>query len=111
VTFVVVYDACVLYPSLLRDVLIRVAQEGLVQAKWTDAILDEVFRNLRADRPDLDPAKLSRTRQLMTASVRDSLVKGHEPLVGDRATGSERPARGRRGDPCSRSPHRDLKPH
>ncbi len=34
--FIAVYDANVLYPSTLRDVLIRVAQAGLVQAKWTD---------------------------------------------------------------------------
>jgi hypothetical protein len=27
--------------------LIRIAQGGLVQAKWTDEILDEVFRNLK----------------------------------------------------------------
>ena len=41
-TFVVVYDANVLYPSTLRDLLIRIAQAGLVQAKWTEQILDEV---------------------------------------------------------------------
>ncbi len=39
--FVAVYDACVLYPSTLRDLLIRIAQAGLVQAKWTDTILDK----------------------------------------------------------------------
>ena len=33
--FIVVYDANVLYPSTLRDLLIRIAQSGLVQAKWT----------------------------------------------------------------------------
>lgn len=33
--FVVIYDANVLYPNVLRDLLIRVAQAGLVQAKWT----------------------------------------------------------------------------
>jgi hypothetical protein len=54
VSFVVLYDANVLYPSTLRDLLIRVSQAGLVQAKWSDQILDEVFRNLTANRPDLD---------------------------------------------------------
>ena len=39
VAFVVVYDACVLYPSTLRDLLIRIHQAGLVQAKCTDEIL------------------------------------------------------------------------
>ncbi|GAA5105242.1 PIN domain-containing protein [Haloechinothrix salitolerans] len=79
--FVVVYDASVLYPNTLRDLLIRIAQGGLVQAKWTDEILDEVFRNVEANRPDLDPNKLARTRMLITRSVRDCLVTGYEPLV------------------------------
>lgn len=79
--FVVLYDANVLYPSTLRDLLIRIAQAGLVQAKWTDQILDEVFRNLTANRPDLDPAKLARTRRLMNKAVRDCRVTGYEPLV------------------------------
>jgi hypothetical protein len=38
----VVYDANVLYPNTLRDLLIRIAQSGTVQAKWTNAILDEM---------------------------------------------------------------------
>ncbi|MBB5939836.1 PIN domain-containing protein [Streptomyces zagrosensis] len=79
--FVAVYDANVLYPSTLRDVLIRVAQAGLVQAKWTDQILDETFRNLKANRPELNPDHLDRTRSLMVGSIRDVLVKGYEPLI------------------------------
>jgi predicted nucleic acid-binding protein len=81
VPFIVVYDANVLYPSSLRDLLIRVAQAGLVQAKWTEAILDETFRNIAKNLPDLDPAKLDRTRQLMNRAVRDVLVTGYEPLI------------------------------
>lgn len=79
--FVVLYDANVLYPSTLRDLLVRVAQAGLVQAKWTDQILGEVFRNLTTNRPDLDPQKLARTRDLMNRAVRDCLVTGYEPLI------------------------------
>ncbi|MFI6285528.1 PIN domain-containing protein [Streptomyces sp. NPDC051018] len=79
--FVAVYDANVLYPSTLRDVLIRVAPAGIVQAKWTDQILDETFRNLKKNRPDLDPGKLDRTRERMSGAVRDVLVKGYEPLI------------------------------
>lgn len=80
-SFVVLYDANVLYPSTLRDLLIRIAQAGLVQAKWTEQILDEVFRNLTANRPDLDAQKLARTRELMNRAVRDCLVTGYEPLI------------------------------
>ncbi|MFJ2261400.1 PIN domain-containing protein [Streptomyces sp. NPDC087844] len=79
--FIAVYDANVLYPSTLRDVLIRVAQAGLVQAKWTDQILDETFRNLKENRPDLDPEKLDRTRERMAGAIRDVLVTGYEPLI------------------------------
>lgn len=79
-TFVVLYDANVLYPSTQRDLLLRIAQAGLVQAKWTDRILDEVFTNLARNRPDLDPTRLERTRELMNRAVRDCLVQGYEPI-------------------------------
>jgi hypothetical protein len=82
VSFVVLYDANVLYPSTSRDLLIRIAQARLVQAKWTDRILDEIFDNLRENRPDLNPAALARTRKLMACAVRDCLVTGYEPLIG-----------------------------
>jgi predicted nucleic acid-binding protein len=81
-TFVVIYDANVLYPATLRDVLIRLAQTGLVQAKWTETILDETFRSLHAKRPDLDETRLQRTRNLMNLAVRDAVVTGYEPLIG-----------------------------
>lgn len=69
--FTVVYDANVLYPTMLRDILIRLAGTGIYQARWTEDILDEVFRNLQANRPDLDPSKLRRTRELMCRAVDD----------------------------------------
>lgn len=80
-SFVVIYDADVLYPSTLRDLLIRIAQAGLVQARWTDQILDEVFTNIRENRPDLASELLDRTRTLMVKAVRDCLVTGYEPLI------------------------------
>lgn len=43
--------------------------------------LDEVFDSLARNRPDLDPAKLTRTRELMGAAICDVLVVGHEPLI------------------------------
>lgn len=80
-TFTVVYDANVLYPAPLRDLLIRLGQTDLFRARWTDAILDEVFRSILEDRPDLEPENLARTRQLMCDAVRDCLVTGYEPLI------------------------------
>lgn len=79
--FIVIYDACVLYPAPLRDLLMRVAHAGLVRARWTETILDECFSNLASARPDLEPAALARTRQRMNAAVADCLVTGFEPLI------------------------------
>ena len=79
-TPVAVYDANVLYPSALRDFLIRVAIEDLVHARWSDRILDEVFRNIAINRPDLDGQRLLRTRQRMCAAVLDCLVSGFDEL-------------------------------
>lgn len=58
-TFIVLYDANVLYPNTLRDLLIRIAQSGTVQAKWTTAILDEMTEALRRNRPDIPLRSLS----------------------------------------------------
>jgi hypothetical protein len=44
---IALYDANVLYPSTLRDVLIRAGIAQLVVPRWTDQILDETFRNLK----------------------------------------------------------------
>lgn len=76
-----VYDACVLYPSTLRDLLIRLTHTALVQAKWTERILDEVFNNLKTDRPDLAPDRLDRTRVLMTRAVRNCIVADYDHLI------------------------------
>ncbi|MFU8805764.1 MAG: PIN domain-containing protein [Bradymonadaceae bacterium] len=80
--FVVVYDANVLYPAPLRDLLIRVAITGVVRARWTETILDECFRNIALQRPSLPSDRLQRTRDLMNRSIRDVLVEGYEPLIG-----------------------------
>jgi predicted nucleic acid-binding protein len=81
VSFAVVYDACVLYPNVLRDLLIRVAIGHKVRAHWTDQILDEVFENLIENRPDLDRVRLARTRVLMGKALPDAKVTGYESLV------------------------------
>ena len=36
-----VYDACVLYPAPLRDLLLRLGASGLFRARWTDRINEE----------------------------------------------------------------------
>lgn len=77
---VVIYDACVLHPAPLRDLLIRLSRAGLVRARWTDTILDECFRSILRRRPELE-VPLQRTRKLMNAAVPDGLVDGYEDLI------------------------------
>lgn len=79
--FVVLYDACVLYPAPLRDMLIRLANTGVVRARWSEPILDECFRSILKQRPDLNPDALKRTRELMTHAVADCIVTGFEALI------------------------------
>ena len=79
--FVALFDACVLYPAQLRDLLLRVAISDLFKARWTDQIHDEWIRNLLENRPDIAPERLARTRELMNASVPDCLVTEYEPFI------------------------------
>ena len=79
--FTVVYDACVLYPAPLRDLLMRLALTDLYRARWSDQIHEEWINAVLRNRPDLSRAQLERTRSLMNAHVRDALVDGHQPLI------------------------------
>lgn len=78
--FVVVYDACALYGNTVRNLLIRLAQARLVQAKWTNRILDELDQAL-ADKLRIPEEKRQRLRRLMNAAIADCLVDGYEPLI------------------------------
>lgn len=80
-TFTALYDACVLYPAPLRDLLMRLALTDLFRARWTDEIHDEWIRNVLKNRPDLTREQLERTRELMNSHVRDCLVSGYEDLI------------------------------
>jgi hypothetical protein len=80
-SFVAVYDACVLYPAPLRDLLLRLALTDLFRARWTERIHDEWMRSVLNNRPDLAPEQLQRTRALMDLSVPDCLVTGYEGLI------------------------------
>jgi predicted nucleic acid-binding protein len=77
---VALYDANVLYPFYLRDLLVRLALTDLFQAKWTDEIHDEWIRNLAANE-GIPIKQLTRTRRLMDAAVLDCLVTGYSERI------------------------------
>jgi hypothetical protein len=80
-SFVAVYDACVLYPAPLRDLLLHLALTGLFRARWTERIHDEWIGSVLADRADITAAQLARTRSLMDIAIPDALVTGYEGLI------------------------------
>lgn len=79
--FTAIFDARVLHPPAVRDLLLRLAQTGLFRGRWTDQILDVTMENVLRLRPDLEVAQLARTRKLMCEAVPDCLVTGYEPLM------------------------------
>lgn len=80
--FTAVYDACVLYPAPLRDLLLRLGAAGLFRARWSKEINEEWSRKLLENRPDIPAERIGKLVDLVNDSVPDCLVTGHENLVG-----------------------------
>lgn len=79
--FIVLYDANALYPNSQRDLLIRIARAGLVQAKWSQQVVEETVRALARNLPNKPKESLERLAGLINESVPDCLVTGYEPLI------------------------------
>ena len=77
---VALLDACVLYPQMLRDVMITLARAGFYQAKWTARINDEWVRQLVKKNPDREHQVL-RTKELVNLSVEDCLIENFEHVI------------------------------
>ena len=67
-------DANVLYPSLLRDLLIRLDIEGLCRLRWSDGVNEEWIHALVRDR-GLLRAPLDQTRRLCCLNWRHDRLK------------------------------------
>ena len=74
-------DASVLYPAAVRSLLLYLSLEDLYRPLWSNAVHDEWIGALRRNRPDLDPARLMRTRALMEAHFEQATVTGFEHLI------------------------------
>ena len=51
-------DACVLYSAPIRDLVVHLAQAGLLQARWSDEIHEEWMRNLLKNNPRVSRERL-----------------------------------------------------
>ena len=80
-SYTALFDANVLYPAPVRDILMQLAVTDLVRAKWTADIHEEWITALLESQPHRRRADLERTRSLMDSAVRDCLVMGYAGLI------------------------------
>lgn len=79
---VYVLDACVLYPVVLRDLLLTFAALDAFEPRWTEAIIEEMTRNVLADYPGIDPAQFdARVLGAMWQAFPAASVEGYEHLI------------------------------
>jgi hypothetical protein len=78
---VAVFDACILYPFHLRNIVVQAAVDRVVEARWTDAIHEEWIRNLAANAPAIPIARLENARRLMNEAVPTAMVRGYEDHI------------------------------
>jgi predicted nucleic acid-binding protein len=78
---IAVYDACVLYPFQLRNLLVQLAADMLVEARWSDEIHDEWMHNLLAKEPRLTRTRLEATRDLMDRVLPHARVTGYAARI------------------------------
>jgi predicted nucleic acid-binding protein len=79
--FRAVLDASVLYPVTLRNLLMRLAPNGLFQAHWSKHVHEEWIRAVLRDRPDIPVERLHAVRDAMNEHAEESLVNGYEGLI------------------------------
>jgi predicted nucleic acid-binding protein len=79
--FGAVLDANVLYPFLVRDVLLSLADAGLYRPLWTERINHEWTRNLIEKRPE-KAAQIAATVEVMNEAFPEALVGHYEDLIG-----------------------------
>lgn len=78
--FVAVLDACVLVPHPLFDTLLRAADAGLYEPRWSTQILDEVERTL-VTKMGVSREQAARRVAAMQAAFPHAQVDGHEDLI------------------------------
>ena len=65
----------------LRNILLCLAEEGLVFPLWSEEIRDEWIRSLLRNRSDLSKEKLERTHREMIRSFPNGLIRGYEAIT------------------------------
>lgn len=82
--FVVVLDACVLFPASLRDTLLRAAQADLYRMQLTEEILEEMRRNLI--KKAMTEYRAQRLISVIRENFQDSFISQHRQLISSMPT-------------------------
>lgn len=75
--FNVVIDACILYDSHLRDLLLRLAEKELYQPIWSSIICDEIKRNLKER---ISEDKVNYLITIMNSSFPEAIIDNFSKL-------------------------------
>lgn len=78
----VLLDSCVLFPNVLRDTLLTLAEHELFEPRWSSEILAEVRRTVIAKR-SVSALAIDRTLALMSAIFDYAMVDGWEQFVDE----------------------------
>lgn len=78
--FTAMLDANVLYPFLVRDVLLSLAEAGLYRPVWTAEINAEWSENLIAGKPEREAA-IKATIEAMNEAFPEAVTTGYEDLI------------------------------
>ena len=78
--FPVFLDTCVLYPIVLTDTLLRVAEQSVFRPYWSDDVMSELRRNL-ALVGQIGEDGAARRIAAMDRAFPDAKVSGYEALV------------------------------
>ena len=74
-TTIVLGDANVLYPRVLRDYLVYAADEGAISIRWSRAILDEAVKHLQANIATFDAERAALLIRLLNDAYPDAEVE------------------------------------
>ena len=75
-----VLDACVLYPGVLRDTLLRTLDEELYRGFWSDEIVAEVTRNLVSN-GEMEQAKADQLGATLRHHFPEAFANGYEAFI------------------------------
>jgi predicted nucleic acid-binding protein len=79
VSFPAFFDTCVLYGSVINDLLLRLADGGAFRPLWSQSVMRELALNLVDN--GLSPEAADRRINAMNTSFPDAMVEGYEDLV------------------------------